>query len=188
MLELRLISCNIQNLDRLLRLTPRTRFRFQVIHYPPAGRSLMPWRDLIQMLFPELERRTAVLQALEDEPGEEFDYFRSPGDILTFNGQAHCEAVLECLFSLTKRGEDYSWVIHMISRYIPRLTVGPRDWYSTISPRRNRDLLQPPRALQALLSSLCHDNFVPPKKPFRLAGRVSRHLANTPSPSRVRSQ
>lgn len=160
-LELRLISSNIQNLDRLVRRTPRTRFRFQVVQYPPAGRSLMPWRDLIQALFPKLQFRTVILQALADTPGKEFDYFRPGGDMLTFNGQAHCEAVLGCLFSLTKRGEDNTWVIPISASYIPLLTVDPLDRYSTISPRRDRHLLQSPRTLQALLSRLCDNYFLP---------------------------
>lgn len=134
-LELRLISSNIQNLDKLVRWTPRTRFRSQTTQYPPAGRSLMPWRDLMQMLFPGLELRTVILQALADTPGKEFDYFRPGGDILTFKGQAHCEAVLGCLFSLTKRGEDNTWVInsHICSLYSTADCRPPRPGFRGLS-------------------------------------------------------
>lgn len=133
-LELRLISSNIQNLDRLISRTPRSRFRFQVIQYAPAGRSLMPWRDLIEVLFPELQHRKAILHALANTPGDDFSYFRPGGAVLEFKGQAHCEAVLGCLFSLAKRGEDNTWVILISARYIPLLTVDPPDWYSAIYP------------------------------------------------------
>lgn len=106
-LELRLISSNIKNLKTIISQAPRSRFRFQVIQYPPSGHSLKPWRDLIQELFPQKELREKILQALTGQ----FKCFRPGGPALQFKGQAHCEAVLGCLFSLTKRGEDYSWVI-----------------------------------------------------------------------------
>lgn len=120
-LELRLISSNVQNLNKIVRRAPpRSRFRFQVIQYAPSGQLLKHWRDLIHELFPQPELRTKILQTLAETPGGQFKYFRPGGPDLKFHGQAHCEAVLGCLFSLAKRGEDTSWVIlHSYSLYFP---------------------------------------------------------------------
>lgn len=117
-LELRLISSNIQNLNTIISQAPRSCYRFRVIQYAPSGHSLKPWRDLIQELFPEQELRKNILQALADTSGRQFNCFRPGGPDLKFKGQAHSEAVLGCLFSLTKRGEDNTWVILIPIRYI----------------------------------------------------------------------
>lgn len=123
LLELRIISSNIQNLDRLLSRAPRSHFRFQVVQYAPSGMLMKPWREVIKELFPQPTLARGVLQALEDMPGKQFKYFRSNGPVLKFAGQAHCEAVLGCLFSITKRDEDSSWVILILDYSILWLTV-----------------------------------------------------------------
>lgn len=71
---------------------------------------LKPWRDLIHGLFPNTDVEAKVLKALQEAPGKQFAAFRAGGPDPVFQGHAHCEAVLGCLYSLTKRGEDISWV------------------------------------------------------------------------------
>lgn len=61
--------------------------------------------------FPEQEVCERVIQSLAEKPWCRFNCFRPGVPDLVFTGQAHCEAVLGCLFSLTKRIEDHSWVI-----------------------------------------------------------------------------
>lgn len=139
--ELRLISSNIQNIRTLLRRAPKSRFRFEVIQYAPAGKSLKPWRDLISELLPNKEVQAKVLQALRDTPGKQFNVFRPDGPDLVFKGQVHCEALLGCLYSLTKRGEDVSWVITTPKLHGPLLSTNLLDRDSEICPRCHKDML-----------------------------------------------
>lgn len=171
-LELRLVTSNIRHIETLLNRAPRSRFRFHVIQYAPSGQLLKPWRELVQELFPREALRKAILKTLEDTPGDAFQYFRPGGPPLIFKGQAHCEAVLGCLFSLTKRDEDITWVpLHPHLLYIPRLTVNPPGWYTKIRPGRPRYLLQPPCPLQTLLYSLRYHHLAP----LRRCSRCRRH-------------
>lgn len=110
LLELRLITSNIQHIMTLLRQPPTSCFDLQVIQYRRSDRRAKPWRDLIHELFPEEQDRDRVLEALLSEPGWRFDIFRSAKPVPEFLGQAHCEAVLGCLYSLATRGEDIPWV------------------------------------------------------------------------------
>lgn len=109
-LELRLITSNVQNIETLLQRAPKVRFRFEVIRYGRSKQSMKPWRELIHELFPDAGREAQVLRALCEAPGHKFDFFRPNGPDLKFKGQAHCEAVMACLYSLSKRGEDIGWV------------------------------------------------------------------------------
>ncbi|KAL0631915.1 hypothetical protein Q9L58_009200 [Maublancomyces gigas] len=54
--ELRLITSNFEHLISLHRRAPKSRFRFQLIQYPPAGQSLKPWRELIHAGLPVVQR------------------------------------------------------------------------------------------------------------------------------------
>lgn len=110
-LELRLITSNIQHLITLLGKSPLKSFELQVIQYPRSDRRAKPWRDLVDELFPEKTVRDRVLHALIEGTGWKFNIFRSDTPVPRFNGQAHCEAVLGCLYSLATRDEDISWVI-----------------------------------------------------------------------------
>lgn len=110
-LELRLVTSNIQHLITLLGKSPAKSFEIQVIQYPRSDRRAKPWRDLVGELFPEETVRDRVLHALIETPGYKFDMCRSVSPAHEFMGQAHCEAVLGCLYSLATRGEDISWVI-----------------------------------------------------------------------------
>lgn len=109
-LELRLITSNIQHLNTLLQRSPKSSFRFQVIQYARSDDTLKPWQELISELFPSKDLESDVLQALRNAPGKKFNTFRPGGPVLKFKGQAHCEAVLGCLYSLSKRSEDITWV------------------------------------------------------------------------------
>lgn len=112
--ELRLISSNLEQLNRLQVHSPKSRFRFQIIQYPPSGQSLKPWRELIHELFPHRSGAGKIIAALLAEPGYKFKPLRKP--VLRFAGQAHCEAVLACLYSLSKSDADISWVPLPLSR------------------------------------------------------------------------
>lgn len=48
------------------------------------------------------------MQALVDALGRRFDVLRQPETALVFKGQAHREAVLACLYSISKRNEGIS--------------------------------------------------------------------------------
>lgn len=132
--ELRLITSNIQNIMTLLRRAPKSRFRFEVIQYAPAGKLLKPWRVLIEELLPNKVVQAKVLKALRDTPGKQFNVFREDRPELVFKGHVHCEALLGCLYSLTKRGEDISWVITSHKIYKQLLTGNLLDWDPKICP------------------------------------------------------
>lgn len=110
-LELRLITSNIQHLITLLGKLPLNSFELQVIRYPHSDRRAKPWRDLVDELFPEKTVRDRVLHALMNGKGWKFNIFRSGTPVHQFNGQAHCEAVLGCLYGLATRDDDTSWAI-----------------------------------------------------------------------------
>lgn len=173
--ELRLAGSNIQNLNTIFNHAPRCRFRFQVIQYPPAGNSLKPWRHLVQELFPEPEVRNNVVQSLADLPGTKFAAFRPGGSDLKFEGQAHCVAVLGCLFSLTKRREDTTWVILIPACSFP-VANSYLDWDSAIRAPGDQHLLQRARALQAVLPRLCDYRFLA----LRGSGRCGRQRYQRP--------
>lgn len=109
-LEMRLITSDIQNLDTLHARTPKAHYRCEVIRYARSGTSMKPWRELICELFPDHNRADEVLNTLCSAQGSRFDYFRPGAVELKFKGQTHCEAALACLFSLSKRDEDITWV------------------------------------------------------------------------------
>lgn len=111
-LELRLITSNIQQLETLLHRSPNAAFNIQIIQYARSDSRAMPWRDLINELFPQDEMRNRVLDALIGEPNPKFDMFRSNNPAPPFHGQAHCEAVMSCLYSVANRNMDISWVTY----------------------------------------------------------------------------
>lgn len=171
-LELRLASSNIQNISTIFKTAPRCHFRFQVIQYAPAGHSLKPWRNLIQELFPDQEDCKKIVQSLVDTAGRRFNCFRPGGPDLVFTGQAHCEAVLGCLFSLTKRIEDNSWVISTPACCFPWLTLSRAGFHNPFSKRSAlvTACLRPPRgaALFVRQSFPCS-----PTRTSKLAAAVS---------------
>lgn len=117
--ELRLISSNLEHLNRVQLRAPKSRFRFQIIQYAPSGQALKPWPELIHELFPKQARAEQVIARLLTEPGRKFLALRKP--TLVFPGQAHCEAVLACLYTLSKRDEDISWVPSPFASFSQRL-------------------------------------------------------------------
>lgn len=117
-LELRLITSNIHQLKHLLGRLPLREplsFSFQLIQYAKSDDRLKPWRELVQELFPNTDEGNDVLRALEmlgSNRNRQYSMFRRNGPTIKFRGQAHCEAVLGCLYTLARseRTTDIRWV------------------------------------------------------------------------------
>lgn len=158
-LELRLLTSNIQHLITLLGKSPFKSFELQVIQYPRSDRRAKPWRELLDELFPDKTVRDQVRHALIDRTDWKFDMFRSDAPVAEFKGQAHCEAVLGCLYSLATRGDDISWVRTTSPSPDLMLTSGNRlDRNSVNSAGGHQELLQYPCPIKALLPSLREDH------------------------------
>lgn len=117
--ELRLITSNLQHIVHLQDIGPslkRQPIRFQILKYPRSDDSLKPWREVIGSLFSPYTTGL-VLQALRDASAtnKKYNVFQPNGPKLTFKGQAHCEAVLGCLYALANGGGgDVSWVCFLL--------------------------------------------------------------------------
>lgn len=107
---LRLVTSTVQHAHRFQRSTPgpRTQLDFQVITYPKSDRMMRPWLETIAELGGGEDRQREILDALGKK--REFAGFVTRNRTMMFNGRAHCEAVLGCLHSLAKRGENLTWV------------------------------------------------------------------------------
>lgn len=120
-LELRLITSNVHQLKYLLGRLPLPKpvsFSFKVIRYGRAGQDLKPWRELLHDLFPNEVEEKEILRNLERFSGNRnpsYKIFRPNGTGVVFRGEAHCEAVLGCLYTLARneRAADISWVSHL---------------------------------------------------------------------------
>lgn len=129
-LELRLITSNIHQLQSLFRRLPLSEplsFSFQMLQSSKSGNDLKPWRALVHELFPNSDEESEVLRALEslgNNRNQKFSIFRANGPALEFRGQAHCEAVLGCLYTLARMdaATDISWVTSYLPTSYSRIT------------------------------------------------------------------
>lgn len=106
---LRLVTSTVQHAHRFQRATPgpRTKLDFQVVTYPKSDEMMRPWLETIAELGGGKDRQKKILDALGKKP--EFAGFVTGNQPMKFNGRAHCEAVLGCLHSLAKCGENLTW-------------------------------------------------------------------------------
>lgn len=106
---LRLVTSTVQHARRFYRTTPGPRIQldFQVITYPKSDKMMKPWMETIAELGGGEPRQIKILDALSKH--KEFASFVTKKQ-MKFHGRAHCEAVLGCLHSLAKRGENLTWV------------------------------------------------------------------------------
>lgn len=107
---LRLVTSTVQHTHRFRRTTPGPRIQldFQVITYPQSDKMMKPWMETIAELGGGGERQIEILNVLSKN--SEFTSFITKKRLMKFSGRAHCEAVLGCLHSLAKRGENLNWV------------------------------------------------------------------------------
>lgn len=114
MSQLRLITSNTQHLSFLRGSQHKfkgLRMKFRILKYPRSDKKLKPWREVITSLFSaEIAQRVIETLCEKGKEKSEFKFFLPDGPALHFKGQAHCEAVLGCLYTLANDGGDASWV------------------------------------------------------------------------------
>lgn len=153
-LKLRLITSNIHQLEHLLSRLPLRdmRFNFQVLQYGRAGQQLKPWSELVQELFPNSDEGHIIQRELEKRSGyrnSDFRMFRNNGSSMIFRGEAHCEAILGCIYTLARTRDtvDISWVSHnfrpgiqyayRLQTNIPRgVLSAAKNSYSLVAPSK----------------------------------------------------
>lgn len=167
-LELRLITSNIYQLKTLLGWTPSrvlVTFSFQLIKYGRSGPLLKPWRELLHELFPISSEENDVLRALEkltDNRDSRYNFFCRNGPPLQFRGEAHCEEVLGCLYTLarTEPAADISWVTNHLSPPIrTMLTSAGQD--TALRLARGREHVQSLGYIETLLPCVRNDYLIP---------------------------
>lgn len=177
-LELRLITSNIHQLKHLLGRLPMREplsFSFQLIQYGRSGKQLKPWRELVQELFPNCEEANDVLRELEklgENRNSAFRIFRPSAAVFEFRGEAHCEAVLGCLYTIARSQgvEDSSWVGNRLPSFWSILTFArPTSRAPSCVPLRIRTvcLRHQNAAVRCALPSYrtCNRNTDPRSKP-----------------------
>lgn len=107
---LRLVTSTVQHTLRFHRTTPgpRMQLAFQVINYPKSEKIMKPWQETIAEIGGYKEREIEILNILRRH--RNFANFVKENKPMKFTGRAHCEAVLGCLHSLARRGQNLTWV------------------------------------------------------------------------------
>ncbi|KAL0634869.1 hypothetical protein Q9L58_006229 [Maublancomyces gigas] len=109
---LRVVTSTFHHTLRFKRTMPDAALNldFQVIKYPISDGMMKDWQETVAELAGDAKTEKEIINVLSSKAdgNRKFTPFR-PGSTLKFNGRAHCEAVLGCLHSLAKRGQDISW-------------------------------------------------------------------------------
>ena len=112
--------------DPLSGRTPNLSFR--VLSYPPPATDMMPWKEVLRVLYPNPAEHAILVKELNKAYGRPKGSANMISDPdFSFKGVSHCEAVLACLHHPASSGEPadpgYRPLSPFAQLYIDSLTV-----------------------------------------------------------------